>query len=179
MPADDDVTVTVTVKREELDAVADRLGTRSDAETVLASVHGAEVFTEWVATSLRQLIDAGRLAVAGEHDHGVDLVVLDWSGERFAIQVKPRSQSHEARGQALQVRAMLDDLASKLPSGDLLLSVSSAGRPATRRRRRAVPTSEFMAEFKGLRPLDPERFRADIDDGFDTEPDDPYKRARG
>ncbi|XRQ13529.1 hypothetical protein ACN3XK_22390 [Actinomadura welshii] len=143
---DDDVTVTVTVKREELDAVADRLGTRSDAETVLASVHGAGALTELVTAALR----FGRLAAADDVGR-----------------------------QTLQIRAMLDDLAPDPPSRGLLLSALSATRPAGGRRRRAVPTSEFMAEFEGLRPLDPERFRADIDDGFDIEPDDPYKRAQG
>jgi hypothetical protein len=146
MTATDDVTVTVTVKREELDAVADRLGTRSDAETVLASVHGAGALTELVTAALR----FGRLAAADD-----------------------------VRQQTLQVRAMLDDLAPDPSSRGLLLSALTATRPAAGRRRRSVPTSEFMAEFEGLRPLDPERFRADIDDGFDIEPDDPYKRAQG
>lgn len=178
---DEDVTVTVTVKRGELDAVAGKLGTRSDAETVLASVHGAEAFTELVTIAVRQLIDAGVVA-ASMRDHGVDLVLLEPSGGRLGLlaQIKAGPLASDLEPQAHRAGGRLSELALKLvSSGERRPGGSSLEGSRNRRRRRVVPTSEFMAEFKGLRPLDPDRFRADIDEGFDTELNDPYKRARG
>lgn len=44
------------------------------------------------------------------------------------------------------------------------------------RRRVFVPREEFLADSLGPRPVDPTRFRADLDDAVDNDVTDPYAR---
>lgn len=188
---DDGVTITVTVNRAELATVAGELGTRTDAETVEASLHG--LFAAAIA-SRRKAGDLWRLTDALDRHIGVIQAPL--SDETMTV-FQLKSWRGKPTGRRLrELRAHMREIAEKLPDvrlvalvqsdegtqvlalqGGDLVSVEEPDRallPA-----KGISADQFAALFEGDEPIDPDRFRSDLDRIADPSVEDPYDRARG
>lgn len=187
---DEGVTISVTVNRSELDALADTLGTHTDAETVEASVH--DLYAAAVLAH-EKLAGGGLGAILGRRSGATWPLLIE--GTTAVVEVK-RWQGQPSERRIRELRARMRELAKRLPDARLIAIVNSVsgvefltlqngefaaveGPVQPLMPGKGVSAEQFAALFEGDEPIDPDRYRSDLDELADPSIDDPYDRAHG